>query len=73
MSAASVKNIEASVKNRFLAAAPAKRKAVPDVTHPLRSGRFLFRLSLSPLKEKFVLKGGLLLVGMGATVYKGVL
>jgi len=27
--------------------------------------RFLFRLSRSPLKEKFILKGGLLLVGMG--------
>ena len=27
--------------------------------------RFLFRLSISPLKEKFILKGGLLLVGMG--------
>ncbi len=27
--------------------------------------RFLFRISRSPLKEKFVLKGGLLLMGMG--------
>jgi predicted nucleotidyltransferase component of viral defense system len=27
--------------------------------------RFLFRLSRSPLKEKFILKGGLLLMGMG--------
>lgn len=27
--------------------------------------RFLFRMSRSPLKEKFVLKGGLLLMGMG--------
>lgn len=65
MSATPVKNIAASVKNRLLAAA--RQSGKPFQTCLIHYGleRFLFRLSLSPLKEKFILKGGLLLVGMG--------
>jgi len=65
MSASPVKNIAASVKNRLLAAAQQSGKPFQTLLTHYGLERFLFRLSLSPLKEKFILKGGLLLVGMG--------
>lgn len=65
MSAAPVKNIAASVKNRLLAAARQSGKPFQTLLTHYGLERFLFRLSRSPLKEKFILKGGLLLVGMG--------
>ena len=65
MSAAPVKNIAASVKNQLLAAARHSGKPFQTLLTHYGLERFLFRLSLSPLKEKFILKGGLLLVGMG--------
>lgn len=65
MSAAPVKNIAASVKNRLLAAARQSGKPFQTILTHYGLERFLSRLSLSPLKEKFILKGGLLLVGMG--------
>ena len=65
MSAAPVKNIAASVKNRLLAAARQSGKPFQTCLTHYGLERFLFRLSQSPLKEKFILKGGLLLVGMG--------
>jgi hypothetical protein len=65
MSAAPAKNIAASVKNRLLAAACQSGKPFQTCLTHYGLERFLFRLSISPLKEKFILKGGLLLVGMG--------
>ncbi len=65
MSAAPVKNIAASVKNRLLAAARQSGKPFQTLLTHYGLERFLCRLSVSPLKDKFILKGGLLLVGMG--------
>ena len=65
MSADSVKNIAASVKNRLLSAARQSGKPFQSLLTHYGLERFLFRLSRSPLKENFILKGGLLLVGMG--------
>jgi predicted nucleotidyltransferase component of viral defense system len=65
MSAEPVKNIAASVRNRLLAMARRNGKPFQSVLTHYGLERFLFRLSRLPLKEKFILKGGLLLVGMG--------
>ena len=68
MSANQVKNIASSVKNRLLAAAREGGKPFQSLLTHYALERFLFRLSRSPLKEKFILKGGLLLVGMGLSM-----
>jgi len=65
MSAEQVKNMAASIKNRLLAAARKSGKPFQSLLIYYGLERFLFRLSRSPLKEKFILKGGFLLVGMG--------
>jgi len=65
VSADPVKNITASVKNRLLSAARQSGKPFQSLLTHYGLERFLFRLSRSHLKEKFILKGGLLLVGMG--------
>jgi hypothetical protein len=63
MSATPVRNISASEKNRLLAAA--RQSGKPSQTCLTHYGleRFLLRLSISPLKERFIPKGGLLLAG----------
>ena len=65
MNADPVKNIAASVKNRLLSTARQSGKPFQTLLTHYGLERFLFRLSRLPLKEKFILKGGLLLVGMG--------
>jgi len=65
MSSDQVKNITASVRNRLLSMARQSGKPFQSLLTHYGLERFLFRLSRSPLKEKFILKGGLLLVGMG--------
>ena len=65
MSAQPVKNVSASVKNRILSMARQSGKPFQSLLTHYGLERFLFRMSRSPLKEKFVLKGGLLLMGMG--------
>jgi len=65
MSGDPVKNISASVKNRLLSMARQSGKPFQSLLTHYGLERFLFRLSRSRLKGKFILKGGLLLVGMG--------
>jgi len=65
MSAEQIKNMAASVKTQLLAAARKSGKPFQSLLIYYGLERFLFRLSRSPLKEKFILKGGLLLMGMG--------
>lgn len=60
-----VRNMAASVKNRLLSMARQSGKPFQSLLTHYSLERFLFRLSRSPLKEIFILKGGLLLVGMG--------
>ncbi len=65
MSVQPVKNVSASVKNRILSMARQSGKPFQSLLTHYGLERFLFRMSRSPLKEKFVLKGGMLLMGMG--------
>lgn len=65
MSAQPVKNVSASIKNRILSMARQSGKPFQSLLTHYGLERFLFRMSQSPLKEKFVLKGGMLLMGMG--------
>ena len=65
MSRDPVKNIAASVKSRLLAIARQNGKPFQSILTHYGLERFLFRLSRSPLQKNFILKGGLLLVGMG--------
>ncbi len=65
MSPRPVKNIVASVRDRLLAAARQSGKPFQSLLNYYTLERFLFRLSQSPFKERFILKGGLLLMGMG--------
>ena len=65
MSSEQGKNVAASVKNRLLSLARHSGKPFQSLLTHYGLERFLCRLSQSPMKEKFILKGGLLLVGMG--------
>ena len=65
MKNSSVKNMAASVKNKLLNMAHQSGKPFQSLLIQYGLERFLYRLSQSSLKEKFILKGGLLLVGMG--------
>jgi len=60
-----LKNMAASVRSRLLNIARQSGKPFDQILFLYGQERFLFRLSLTSYKEKLVLKGGLLLVGLG--------
>ncbi len=60
-----MKNISASVKERLLHMARQSGKPFHSLLIQYGLERFLYRLSQSSFKERFILKGGFLLVGMG--------
>jgi hypothetical protein len=60
-----LKNMAASVRSRLLNISRQSGKPFDQLLFLYGQERFLFRLSLSPYKDKLVLKGGLLLVGLG--------
>jgi len=60
-----MKNVSASVKDRLLHMARQNGKPFQALLIQYGLERFLYRLSQSPYKERFILKGGFLLVGMG--------
>jgi predicted nucleotidyltransferase component of viral defense system len=60
-----LKNVAASVRSRLLNISRLSGKPFDQLLFQYGQERFLFRLSLSPYKNKLVLKGGLLLVGLG--------
>jgi len=60
-----VRDMAASVRARLLNLARRTSKPCDEVLIQYALERFLFRLSKSPHKEHFLLKGGLLLVGRG--------
>jgi predicted nucleotidyltransferase component of viral defense system len=60
-----LKNVVASVRNRLLTIARQRDKPFQEVLILYGLERFLYRLSQSAHKDKFVLKGGLLLIGLG--------
>jgi predicted nucleotidyltransferase component of viral defense system len=61
----SVKNMAASVRDKLLQMARQSGKPFQSLLIQYGLERFLYRLSQSSFKEEFILKGGLLLVGMG--------
>jgi predicted nucleotidyltransferase component of viral defense system len=60
-----LKNMAASVRSRLLNISRQSGKPFDQLLFQYGQERFLFRLSLTPYKDKLVLKGGLLLVGLG--------
>lgn len=60
-----MKNISASVKDKLLHLARQSGKPFQFLLIQYGFERFLYRLSQSSFKETFILKGGLLLTGMG--------
>jgi predicted nucleotidyltransferase component of viral defense system len=65
MTPGSVKDMASSVRGRLLNLARQTGKPFEEVLILYGLERFLFRLSQSAHKNDFILKGGLLLVGMG--------
>ena len=65
MTSGTVKDMVSSVRGRLLNLARQTRKPFDEVLILYGLERFLFRLSQSAHKNDFILKGGLLLVGMG--------
>lgn len=61
----SIKDVVASVRSRLLNLARQTVKPFEEVLVLYALERFLFRLSQSVHKNVFILKGGLLLVGLG--------
>lgn len=60
-----VRDVAASVRARLLNLARRASKPYDEVLIQYALERFLFRVSKSPHKERFLLKGGLLLMGKG--------
>jgi predicted nucleotidyltransferase component of viral defense system len=60
-----VKNIVESVKARLQNQARAKGKPFNELLQYYAIERFLYRLSLSPYRDNFVLKGGLIFLALG--------
>lgn len=65
MTSRKAKNIAASVRARLLNMARKSGKPFEELLVLYGLERFLFRLSRSAHRESFILKGGLLLIGMG--------
>jgi hypothetical protein len=59
-----IKNMVSSVRNRLLEIARRKNRPFDEILVLYGLERFLFRLSQSAHKDRFILKGGLLIYGM---------
>lgn len=70
MSAARTKNVAASVRQRLLNLSKASGEPFDLVLVRYALERFLFRLSISPFADQFVLKGALLYVVWGNDSYR---
>jgi predicted nucleotidyltransferase component of viral defense system len=65
MNQSTPKDVAASVRSRLLNLARQTRRPFEEVLVLYGLERFLFRLSQSDYRNRFILKGGLLLIGMG--------
>jgi len=65
MTSGKLKNLAKSVRARLLNIARQTDKPFEELLVLYGLERFLFRLSQSVHKDNFILKGGLLLIGMG--------
>ena len=63
-----MKNLAASVRARLLNLAKARGEEFHRVTVRFALERLLYRLGISPYRERFVLKGAMLLLAMGQTL-----
>jgi len=61
-----ISNLPASIQQRLLQVAQASNRPFQEVLQYYAMERFLFRLSVSPHVEKFILKGALMLTAWGA-------
>lgn len=69
MKNADVKNLPASVHSRLLALAQSRQRPFNELLQYYAVERFLYRLSQSKYRQKFVLKGALLFQAWGLTQY----
>lgn len=67
MTGSRIKNVSASVRQRLLNYARTKKRPFAEVLQYFAMERFLYRLSVSPHSERFVLKGALLLTAWRAS------
>ncbi len=70
MTAASPKNIVASVRARLLNLAKAHGEDYNRTLQRYANERYLYRLGSSPYRDRFVLKGGMLLPALGQSIYR---
>ena len=63
-------NISASVHQQILNIARAEKRRFNDLLQHYALERWLYRLSLSFFAERFILKGGLLLINFYANRYR---
>ncbi len=61
MTAKPIRNIGASVRRRLLNKAREEKRGLQELMQYYAMERFLYRLSVSPYADQFVLKGALLL------------
>lgn len=61
-----ITNLPASIRQRLLQVAQASNRPFQEVLQYYAMERFLFRLSVSPHVEKFILKGALMMTAWGA-------
>ena len=60
-----ITNLSASIRQRLLTYAQASERPFQEVLQYYAMERFLFRLSVSPYCDKFILKGALMLIAWG--------
>ncbi len=62
-----ITNLPASIRQRLLQVAQASNRPCQEVLQYYAMERFLFRLSVSPHVERFILKGALMMTAWGAS------
>jgi len=62
-----ITNLPASIRQRLLQVAQASNRPFQEVLQYYAMERFLFRLSVSPHVERFILKGALMMTAWGAS------
>lgn len=64
-----VKNIPASIRQRFLNRAYAANRPFNEILQYYASDRYLYRISRSSYSDKFILKGALMFLAWGTSIY----
>ena len=64
-----VKNLQASVRQRLLNKAHKDNRPFNEILQYYAIERFLYRISRSDYSDKFILKGALMFLAWGTSVY----